>query len=420
MNFFSSLRGNLIFLHFAFSLVLTGLVLLIFYYAGINNQPISIFYIVVAVFIYILILLMMAYFVKVWFDKKLQVEKNNTLEIINRFEAINIATNDAIWDHDLVTGETFYNNRLLNIFGYSKTDLKNNESWWFDNIHPDDRERVKSRIDEKLKDIDALWQDEYQFKCKDGTYKIVKDRSYIVRDMTGKPLRLIGAMNDLTKERALQQAIVQEKLEHKNELGKAIILAHETERKNLREELHEDVNQILASVKLCIHQISTQVAPNDLINSSISQLDEVIFKIRHISNQLSPSGLDYLGLIAAIKDVIVFKESIYPVRIGFKYDQFKENVIDKSIEIFLYRIFVDLINNMFFTAGEKPAEIEIEIKNSGNKIHISITDNCQAVLLDEIIMQRHITGIGNRLEIYDGKIEVAINKDKTITTSVYL
>lgn len=418
MSFKFTLGGNLLFLHLAFSLFLTALLFLPFVYPAINGQHISIVYIIGAMLLYILVLVLMGYIIKSWFNTRLRVEKNNTLEIINRFEAINTATNDAIWDHDLVTGETFYNNRLLVIFGYSKNDVKNNESWWFGNIHPDDRERVKRKMDEKLKEIDPLWQDEYRFRCKDGTYRIVKDRSFIVRDMAGKPLRLIGAMSDLTNERAMQQAMVNEKLEHKNELGKAIILAHEAERKILREELHEDVNQILAGVKLCIHEISSQLAANDLVNDSISQLDEVIFKIRHISNQLSPSGLDYFGLVAAIKDVITFKESIYPVSIQFKYDGFEESGVDKSLELFIYRLLVDLLNNIFFAAGSKPSIIAVEMKNAGNKVKLSITDNGPVAICGTMMGERRLTNIKNKLEIYNGSIEVRLNEDKTNTTII--
>jgi two-component system sensor histidine kinase UhpB len=415
-----SFRGNLMFLHISFSIFLTALLLFFFYFSGTDIQHIPSINLLLISILYLLIILLSGYIIKTWFDKRLQVEKNNTLEIINRFEAINNATNDAVWDHDLVTGETFYNNRLLLIFGYTKEDVKNNESWWFDNIHPDDRDRVKNKIDKNLKDIAPLWQDEYMFRCKDGTYKIVKDRSYIVRDITGKPLRLIGAMNDITNERTLQQEIVQEKLDHKNELGKAIIQAHEAERKILREELHEDINQILASVKLCIHQISNQMAANDLVNNSISQLDEVIFKIRHISNRLAPSGLEFFGLISSIKDVIIFKESIYPVQIHINHSRFIETGIDKAVEILLYRVIINLINNMFFSSGQKPTAIEIEMMKTGEKIEVTITDNCHVTEIVELMIKRRISDINNMLEMYNGKIEVVVQKDKSVTAIISL
>lgn len=45
------------------------------------------------------------------------------------------------------------------------------------------------------------WQDEYRFKCADGTYKYVLDKGFIIKDKFGKPVRMIGAIQDITKQK---------------------------------------------------------------------------------------------------------------------------------------------------------------------------------------------------------------------------
>jgi PAS domain S-box-containing protein len=411
---------NLLLLIIAYSLVIIGILYFLSIFLGIDIKNFrSDFFIAAIIFLGILAVLF-TYIVSARLNKKIQDEKNKTLEIIDRYEALNNATREAIWDHDLLTGKTFYNNRLLMIFGYSKADLTDNETWWFDNTHPQDRERVMKKIEEKLKNLDPLWQDEYRFRCKDGTYKIVNDRSYIVRDITGKPIRLIGAMNDITAERKQQEFIVTEKLEYKNKQGKAIIQSQEEERKVLRELLHEDVNQILASIKLCIHQITNKSEADVMVNDSISQLDDVINKIRKISDQLSPSGFEYFGLIASIKDIIALNEKANRVDFSFNYSLFNEAVIDKPMGTFLYRILADMINNMFFDAGEKPTEITIEIKNIDKQILISIADNCRVTDLDDMLLQRHIDDIKNKLEMYNGEIDITLDENRHVTAKISL
>ena len=46
------------------------------------------------------------------------------------------------------------------------------------------------------------WQDEYRFRRKDGTYALVADRGWMVRDASGKAIRMVGAMQDVTERKA--------------------------------------------------------------------------------------------------------------------------------------------------------------------------------------------------------------------------
>lgn len=409
---------NLLF--FILALFITVVFYLISVYFKINIEEIPAVFFIITILFFITMALLMNSVITNRLTRKIAEEQSKTQEIIDRYETLNKATNEGIWDYDILTSETFYNDRLLEMFGYAKEDLKDNHSWWRDNIHPDDWERVKLKIDEKLENADYVWQDEYRFRGKDGKYKIVDDRSYIVRNASGRPVRLIGAMNDITHEREQQEAVVTKKLEHKNEMGKAIMQAQEEERRLLRTELHEDINQVLASIKLCFHDIYNQGKADELVKEGIAQLDEVIFKIRKISNTLSPSGLEYFGIIASIKDIISFKETVYPVTFRFTHNAFTEERIQKELCIFIYRIITDLINNMFFAENEKPSEIAIDIKNADKQLQIIISDNSPMTDTRALVSQRNIAGLQNKLEMYNGQIDVSIREDKRIVTTISL
>ncbi len=208
------------------------------------------------------------------------------------------------------------------------------------------------------------------------------DRSFIVRDANGKALRLIGAMNDITEARRMEQKLVQQKLDDKNSLGKAIIEAQEDERKIIREELHDDVNQILAGIKLCIHQINNQPEVDETVKLTLEQLDDVISKIRKISNQLAPSGLEFFRLVVSIKDVIYFNETHYPVTIHLNTELFNEVKTDNPMRVFIDRIIQDILLNIF--CGPKPTVINIELKTilvQKYKLPLQITVKQQEILL---------------------------------------
>jgi two-component system, NarL family, sensor histidine kinase UhpB len=419
MKFLKSLQGKVLVVFLLFTFAYTGFMYFFFPDLGIELLKVH-----SSSFVFIVILFAtgsasLIYFFTKSYNKEIQKEKAATSAIIHRYDAISAATNDAIWDHDLIKGDTFYNERLVYIFGYSKDELQDNTSWWEDNIHPDERERVINKMNGILQSDVIVWNDEYQFRCKDGSYKIVYDRSYIVRAASGTPLRLIGAMNDVTENRQLQEKIVQDQLDHKNKLGKAIIMAHEKERERLREELHEDVNQVLASVKMYMHQITEeQSIDNEVAKKSIYQLDDAITKINKIANNLTPAGLEYFGLQSAIKDLITNTEAENPVSIDFNNDRFDETKINNPLRIFIYRILQEHLQNIFLHS--KPTEINIELQNKANRIFLTIIDNSCHTNTNPVLKERQLSGIKNKLEMYNGKMHVSLRKDKTAMLEISL
>lgn len=115
-----------------------------------------------------------------------------------RFQLIARATNDAVWDWDLLTDKVWWNEGIQSLFGYAPEEVGSDATWWYDQIHPDDRERVVSSIKAAIAYSDTLWIDEYRYRRADGSYANVIDRAYVNHDAQGRPVRLIGGMMDIT------------------------------------------------------------------------------------------------------------------------------------------------------------------------------------------------------------------------------
>jgi PAS domain S-box-containing protein len=126
-----------------------------------------------------------------------------------RYKLANKATNDVVWDWDIVNDTQKWNESGTVIFGW--TDIvahPQSALWWVDRIHSDDRQRVHDGFFAVLQDpAKNRWQDEYLFRKADGNYAIVQDRGYLLRDVFGKPVRMIGAMLDITERRQAQDAL---------------------------------------------------------------------------------------------------------------------------------------------------------------------------------------------------------------------
>ena len=124
-----------------------------------------------------------------------------------RYRLVARATNDVIWDWDLVTGDIRWNEALYDVFGYSHDEPTDSGHWWTEHVHPDDLDAVNTSVEVIQNGSEHFWDGEYRFRRADGEYAHITDRGYIVRDESGRGVRMIGAMTDLTERYRAQQAL---------------------------------------------------------------------------------------------------------------------------------------------------------------------------------------------------------------------
>jgi PAS domain S-box-containing protein len=128
-------------------------------------------------------------------------------ESLQRFQLANRATFDAIWDWNLQTDAFWWNENFQTLFGYRAEEVEPDSESWKKRIHPEDLDRVKTGIQAAIDSGQDHWSDQYRFRRKDGTYAEVEDRSYIAREASGHPVRMIGAMQDTTERRQAEEKV---------------------------------------------------------------------------------------------------------------------------------------------------------------------------------------------------------------------
>lgn len=124
-----------------------------------------------------------------------------------RLRCVLKATNDAVWDWDLHNDLIWYNQGLKLLFGYDDVAAQLTHDWWKSAVHPSDLARVLASLGAVLAGKSHTWAEEYRFRRADGRYAFVFDRGLIVRDLRGEPIRMIGAMMDMTERRAAEEQI---------------------------------------------------------------------------------------------------------------------------------------------------------------------------------------------------------------------
>ncbi|MBB5698681.1 PAS domain-containing protein [Sphingomonas yantingensis] len=133
-------------------------------------------------------------------DARSRREERQAVEA--RYQLAASATTDAIWDWDLLTDRVQWNAALETAYGHHLDAAETEGDWWLSRVHPDDRGHVARSIEAAIARGDAGWAADYRFVRADGTYAPVYDRGSILRDESGRAVRMVGAMLDLTERRA--------------------------------------------------------------------------------------------------------------------------------------------------------------------------------------------------------------------------
>lgn len=124
-----------------------------------------------------------------------------------RFQLVARATSDAVFDWNIVTGESWRTDSFDSLFGYRSAEMPATIQGWRERVHPEDRERVDARLSSFFVSSELEWQDAYRFRRGDGTWAHVLDRGRLERDANGRPLRMVGGMVDTTRQHDIEEAL---------------------------------------------------------------------------------------------------------------------------------------------------------------------------------------------------------------------
>ncbi len=124
-----------------------------------------------------------------------------------RFGFVTKATSEAIWDWNLVTDKVFCGDGFNTILGVILKEQEWRLSVWLEYIHPDDRMLITQKVESVLQGKENRWELEYRIIRKKGQLVYVSDRAYIIRNNQGRPIRIIGAIRDITVKREEEQQL---------------------------------------------------------------------------------------------------------------------------------------------------------------------------------------------------------------------
>ena len=124
-----------------------------------------------------------------------------------RFRLLARATDDAIWDWNLLTDALWWSEGFETLFGHRRAEVETSVESWTNRLHPEDRDRVIADLQRALDSGADKWSATYRFQRSDGSYARVLDRGHVIRDPAGRALRMVGGISDHSQRLALEEQL---------------------------------------------------------------------------------------------------------------------------------------------------------------------------------------------------------------------
>lgn len=338
--------------------------------------------------------------------------------IIERFQLLAKATNDIVWDWELNKRRALWmGNGIETSLGYNKTFIRVDTDFWEKGLHPEDLQRVRDKLDSIFKDGHInKWEDEYRFKTSAGDYRIFYDRGYIIYD-NGKPVRMIGTMEDITSRVALERKLEQETLLRQKQIAEAVVTAQEKERTEIGKELHDNVNQLLSASKLYIDAAANEISNNELLLSQASgYIRNAIEEIRALSKVLHAPLINELGLCESINNLTDDIMMVNDLQIHVDYRNFTEDGLNENFKLTIYRIIQEQLTNIL--KHSKATEANILLSTDEKDIYLEVNDNGIGFDTSKKRQGIGLSNIQSRVSMYEGKMDLRSIADKGSKISV--
>lgn len=266
-----------------------------------------------------------------------------------------------------------------------------------------------------FKTSDQLQGKIWRHKKKNGALILVEVTSYQIDYLGISAIQ--EQINDVTEKIFLEEELAKQRIIKQQQITGAVLDAQEQERKGIGEELHDNINQILATAKLFL-TTSLQKPDMQLICKSRDYISMAMEEIRKLSSILITPAFMEAGLKGPIEDLVENILEATKMDITTEINIPYETILDEDMKVTIYRIIQEQLNNILKHA--EATTVSIAINASPAKIVLSIHDNGKGF---DTHLNRKGIGISNirrRAEVFNGKVAIESSPGKGCLLSVIL
>jgi PAS domain S-box-containing protein len=232
-----------------------------------------------------------------------------------------------------------------------------------------------------------------------------------IRDESGCITRLLGIANDITEKVLLQKKLDAERDNLNRQITAAAIKGQELERAKVSRELHDNVNQVLTTVKLYLELcIDEKVDKVEVLSKSALLLNETINEIRSLSKQLSAPSLGDMNFRETLQDLVTSVGNAAQMNISLQVGLNNCLEMDSELHLTIYRIVQEQLTNILKYA--KADRVTIELKQTGRTMQLIIEDNGIGFDTKQKTNGLGLTNMRSRTAILGGSFEIESNLKK--------
>ncbi|TCJ14601.1 PAS domain S-box protein [Flaviaesturariibacter flavus] len=243
-----------------------------------------------------------------------------------------------------------------------------------ENIIPESSHKlVREKYNEAIntgKTIDYIEESVHPAGVRYGQIRVVP-----IADPSGKVVQLLGIAHDITDKTLLQDALISERDRKHRQITAAAIKGQELERSRVSRELHDNVNQVLTTVKLYSElSLDDNVDHKTMLPKCIDLLDKAIDEIRSLSKQLSAPSVGHLNYLESISELLESMKLAAGIEIKLETELEDCQEMDAELHLTIYRILQEQLTNIQRYANAThvlvrlmidPNELTLDIKDDG-------------------------------------------------------
>ena len=230
-------------------------------------------------------------------------------------------------------------------------------------------------------------------------------------------LSIIGYIwykNTTYKTRIIEQEKEQLKNEQKIQATASIIKGQEEERYRLARDLHDGLGGMLSGLKYTLNNMGENVvlsgANVKAFDDALSMLDQAIAEMRKVAHNMMPESLLKFGLDETLKDFVSKLNASLPLKVHYQSYNYRKE--DQSLEINLYRIIQEVINNA--VKHSQATDLFIQMDYNEDTINLTLEDNGKGFDISNLNKRSGIglKNISDRVDYLNGKLEINSAPDK--------
>lgn len=265
----------------------------------------------------------------------------------------------------------------------------------------------------------STWAGEIRNKAKDGTLYWLDVTIIPFLDHKKKPIQYLTIGTDITKRKAMEQEIMNQKIQEQKKIARAIVKAQEKERNHLGQELHDNVNQILAATRLMLSATVTEPEKcAEMIMISQKNIDQAIEENRKIARGLVVPDFETIALrdqLNYLTDNMLKKAGIYVV---MDISHFREELLDDEQKLAVYRAAQEQYTNIIKHAAA--GFVYVLLFTTAEYLKMLIFDNGKGQAAGTKPAGIGLRNIRGRLGLFNGTAKVLASPGRGFTLEIVI